>query len=231
MIKALKFWKSNIVKKVGKQDLNSVQFFQLYDKYSYYTMLSKSVFVENLKLCQSFSHIKGCIVECGVWRGGMIAAISEILGNDRKYFLFDSFEGLPEVQEIDGDAARNWQSDKEGPMYHNNCKAEIDYADKAMKISGTQNYQLVKGWFVESLSAFNTDEEIAILRLDADWYKSTMQCLNFLYPKVSKGGLIIVDDYYTWDGCSRAIHDYLSTHKLTDKIYQLNQCNCYIIKS
>lgn len=227
-IKLLKYNFFNRLRK--KEDLHLIQLSHIYDKYINYTMIPKETFVENLKLCQSFNHVRGSIIECGVWRGGMIAAISELLGNDRKYYLFDSFDGLPEAKEIDGEAAINWQNNKEGSIYYDNCKAEIDYADKAMKISGTEDYRLIKGWFSETLPKFNMNEEIAILRLDGDWYDSTMQCLTFLYPRVCKGGLIIVDDYYSWEGCSRAIHDYLSSHKLPDKIFQLNQWNSYIIK-
>jgi O-methyltransferase len=201
----------------------------IYNKYKKYTMIPKSTFLANLKLCWIYKDIPGAIVECGVWRGGMIAAISEILGNERNCYLFDSFEGLPEAKEIDGEAARKWQSDKVGAMYHNNCKAEDFYAQEAMNLAGCKNYQLVKGWFSETLPKFNPDQPIAILRLDADWYESTIQCLDFLYPKVAKGGIIILDDYYTWDGCSRALHDYLSKNSLDTKIRQLLD-NCYLIK-
>jgi O-methyltransferase len=207
--------------KIFKQKYFSIKFSHLYDKYKSYTMISEQIFAENLKLCQSFSHVNGCIIECGVWRGGMIAAISEILGNDRNYYLFDSFEGLPEAKEIDGNAAIEWQNNKEGSFYYDNCKAEIDYAYKAMELSSVKNYQIIKGWFSETLPNFHLKEEIAILRLDGDWYDSTMQCLITLYPMVAKGGLIIIDDYYTWDGCSRAVHDYLSSQQLPDRIYQI----------
>jgi hypothetical protein len=193
-------------------------------------MIPKQTFLDNLKLCHNFSNLKGCIIECGVWRGGMIAALSEILGQDRNYYLFDSFEGLPEAKQIDGDAAIKWQSNKEGLFYFDNCTAEISYAEEAMKLSGAKSYQIIKGWFSDTLPKFTPKQEIAVLRLDGDWYDSTMQCLTSLYPLVTKGGLIIVDDYYAWDGCSRAIHDYLSTHKLTDRIFQING-NCYIIKN
>jgi len=208
----------------------SIKFSNLYEKYSSYTMIPKPTFVENLKLCKRFRHVRGCIIECGVWRGGMSAAMAEVLGNDRNYYLFDSFEGLPEAKKIDGEAAINWQSNKESPLYYENCKAEIKYADKAMKISGAKNYKLIKGWFSETLPTFESEEEISILRLDGDWYDSTMDCLRFLYPKVAKGGLIIVDDYYAWDGCSRAVHDYLSIQKLSDRIFQIHG-NSYIIKT
>lgn len=208
-----------------------VQLSQSYEKYGNYTMIPKSTFIKNLKLCNNFKNIKGSIIECGVWRGGMIAAMAELLGNDRKYYLFDSFEGLPEAQEIDGEAAKKWQENKEDPGYFDNCKAEICFAKEAMKLAGITNYQPIQGWFSETLPKFNVNEEIAILRLDGDWYESIIQCLNYLYPAVAKGGLIILDDYYVWDGCSRAVHNYLSSHNLPDRIYQLDQNNCYIVKS
>lgn len=208
-----------------------ILFSQKYQKYNEYTMIPNSTFIKNLELCSKFKHIKGNIIECGVWRGGMIAAIAELLGNERKYYLFDSFEGLPEVQEIDGISAKKWQEDKEGSTYFENCKAEMTYAEKAMELAEITNYEIVKGWFADTLPKFNTNEEIAILRLDGDWYDSITHCLNYLYPFVSKGGLIILDDYYLWDGCSRAVHNYLSSHNLTDRIYQLDNNNCYILKT
>ncbi len=203
--------------------------YRLYEKYSSYTMIPKDTFIENLKLCRNFSNINGCIVECGVWRGGMIAAIAEILGDDRSYYLFDSFEGLPEAKEIDGEGALAWQRNKDNPYFFDNCKAETIYADTAMKMAQVSKYQLVKGWFSDTIPNFEFDEDIAFLRLDGDWYESTMQCMEILYPKVATGGVIIVDDYYMWDGCSRAIHDYLSIHKIPCRIRQI-QGNCYIIK-
>ena len=203
----------------------------LYNKYKDYTMIDEKTFIGNLKLAEHFSkHNTGCVVECGVWRGGMSAAMAEIYENNKKYYLFDSFEGLPEAQEIDGKAAINWQSDKEGPIYFDNCTAEMNFAEKAMKLSSVTNFKLIKGWFSETLPKFECEENIAVLRLDGDWYDSTMDCLNNLYDKVSVGGVIIIDDYYAWDGCTRAVHDYLSMNKLTVKIRQNEFHVCFIIK-
>lgn len=202
---------------------------QLYEKYRNYTMVSQSTFIDNLKLCDRFRHIEGSIVECGVWRGGMIAALAELLGNSKHYYIFDSFEGLPKVQEIDGTAAIEWQKNKQGEFYHNNCKADIQDVYTAMNMSGVEKFTVLKGWFSETLPNFEASEKIAILRLDADWYESTLQCLTFLYPKVTQGGILIVDDYYTWEGCSRAIYDYFSAQNISHRIYQAGN-NCYIVK-
>jgi hypothetical protein len=80
------------------------------------------------------------------------------------------------------------------------------------------------------LSNIEINEKIAILRLDGDWYESTMTCLAHLYDKVNPGGLIILDDYYMWDGCSKALHDFMSERKLDVKIRQYDNQICYLVK-
>ncbi len=199
-------------------------------KYKTYSMVPKDIFIDNLHLCKKLAPMNGCIVECGVWRGGMIAAIADILGSHRKYYLFDSFEGLPQAKDIDGEAAIKWQQDTKSPLYFANCRAEVKYAEDAMRLSNAMHYQLIKWWFSETLQGFKPEEPIAVLRIDGDWYDSTMECLNNLYKYVTKGGLIIIDDYYAWDGCSKAVHDFLSTNKLAERISQSKNGVCYIVK-
>jgi O-methyltransferase len=77
---------------------------------------------------------------------------------------------------------------------------------------------LVQGWFSDTLPSFVPREPIAVLRLDGDWYESTMTCLVNLYDHVVEGGLIIFDDYYIYDGCSRAVHEFLAERKVPAKI-------------
>lgn len=206
------------------------KFFRTYEKYKDFTMVRIDQYIDNLQLVNTYgAKIKGDIVECGVWRGGMMAGIAEILGfEDRKYYLFDSFEGLPPAKEIDGVAARAWQENKDGSSYFDNCSAEISYADTAMKQTGC-TYSLLKGWFSETLPVFR-EKSIAVLRLDADWYESTMEVLTNLYDQVVEGGLIIIDDYYTWDGCSKAVHDYLSSIKSSSRINTSDKGIAYILK-
>lgn len=192
---------------------------EIFSLFKNHTMISENSFMANLELFESFSAIEGNIVECGTWKGGMIAGAAKLLGDNRQYYLFDSFEGLPDAKEIDGQAAIEWQKDTTSPDYHNNCRASIHDAEEAMKLADITNYQIIKGWFEESLPNSKNLFPIAILRLDADWYSSTMTCLDNLYPMVNKGGIIILDDYYTWDGCSKALHDYLSRNELADRLH------------
>lgn len=205
-------------------------FWFLYKKYESFTMVPQRMFITNLELSCRYKQKEGVVVECGVWRGGMIAAMSEVLGK-RAYYLFDSFEGLPPAREIDGEAALLWQRDKFSPSYYDNCLAEMVYAERAVQKTGkAKDFHLIPGWFSDTLPKIAFDQPIAILRLDGDWYDSTLQCLEYLFPQVVTGGLIIIDDYHTWDGCTRAVHDYLSTNKLPLRIRQFNNRVAYIIK-
>lgn len=199
----------------------------LFETYGAFTRLEWHTFVANLRLADKFRHIEGCVIECGVWRGGMMAALASLLGSDRDYFLFDSFEGLPSAQAIDGHSATEWQATNR----IDNCRTEQRFTEEAMQRSGVSSWSIVPGWFEETLPSFDPGGPIAILRLDADWYSSTAECLNHLYERVAVGGLIILDDYFTWDGCSRAMHAFLSANVLTDRIREEPPGVAYVVRS
>ena len=204
--------------------------YQICMKYRDFTMIPIQEYMCNLLLAKKVKSVSGSVVECGVWRGGMIAGISEILGNERNYYLFDSFEGLPDAKDIDGEGALKWQADKTSKGYFDNCRAEIEWANKAMHLADVKHTHFIKGWFNETLSTTTISEPIALLRLDADWYESTMGCLDNLFDKVATNGLIIIDDYHTWDGCSKAVHDFLSKNKKNERISQFKNRTVFIIK-
>jgi len=181
-------------------------------------MVPSCLFSANLELSSRVRGVSGCVVECGVWRGGMAAGIAAVLGTGRRYYLCDSFEGLPAANNVDGEAALSWQRDTASPNYYDNCSADEHYAREAMALAGIRSFELVKGWFNETLPSLELADSIALLRLDGDWYESTTACLDALFNKVVTGGLIIIDDYYQWDGCSRAVHDFLSRHSAVERI-------------
>lgn len=216
--------------KTSINDNNNLEFAEKYEKYKKYTMIPEKTFYGNLNLAMKMMGIDGIVVECGVWKGGMIAAIAEIMGKKREYFLFDSFEGLPPAKKIDGEKATDWQKDIKSPTFFDNCSADIKFSEKAMELSGANKYKIVKGWFDNTLPMFKPVENIAVLRIDGDWYDSTAQCLNNLYKYVCSGGMIIIDDYYTWEGCTKAVHDFLSKNQISDKIHESKEGICYIIK-
>jgi O-methyltransferase len=190
----------------------------IYHRYQSFTMITPETYVNNLLLVEVQAPPTGCVVECGVWRGGMSGGMADILGGTRFHYLMDSYEGLPPVQEIDGPAAVAYQADKTSPGYLDNCAADRSFAERAMSLSSARGYELVRGWFSDTLPSFVPREPIAVLRLDGDWYESTMTCLVNLYDHVVEGGLIIFDDYYIYDGCSRAVHEFLAERKVPAKI-------------
>jgi O-methyltransferase len=200
----------------------------LYAKYAEYTMIPKGTYINNLSLIDEHRAVAGCVVECGVWRGGMIAGIAELLGPDRQYVLFDSFEGLPPAKVIDGPAAREWQADTTDPAYCDNCSAPSSFASHAMQLAGARNVSVHAGWFKDTLQQYVPPAPIAILRLDGDWYDSTMVCLEALFAHLAPEGVVIVDDYSTWDGCRRAVNDYLYRYKPLARILQWRDDVTYI---
>ncbi|MBI3511266.1 MAG: class I SAM-dependent methyltransferase [Bacteroidetes bacterium] len=205
------------------------RFTRIYETVRAHTMVPEQEFMDNLFLAEQYGKEKGAVAECGVWKGGMTAAMAMLLGNERDYFLFDSFEGLPPAKDIDGEKAKAWQADKSSPFYFDNCKANEKEAIEAMKLSGAKNFKTIPGFFSDTLPHFKTKEPLRILRLDGDWYDSTMDCLKFLYPLVAENGLILIDDYYLWDGCRRAVHDYFSKENISARIRQFNNGNVHFI--
>jgi hypothetical protein len=214
----------------GRRMIDRHRWRTIYDEFRESTMVPEASFLNNLKLAETVRRVPGCVVECGVWRGGMSAGLCRLLGADRTYYLFDSFEGLPPAREVDGSTAILWQQNKSSSAYYDNCSAPPELADSAMRRAGATSFHLVQGWFDHTLVDFPLSESIALLRLDADWYDSTLICLENLFSRVVTRGVVILDDYHTWDGCSRALHDFLSRRHATERIRSLGDV-CYLLKN
>ena len=148
-------------------------------------MLGREEYIANLRL-SSTVRAQGCVIECGVWKGGTIAGMAEVLGADREYFLFDSFQGHRDPQPIDGPAALAWKEDKDGPWYFNNAVVGTEDAEGAMLSSGAKSFKLVKGWFEDTLLHFVPPSPIAVLRIDCDWYASAMTCFARSFSHISQ---------------------------------------------
>jgi hypothetical protein len=213
--------------KLARIAKRQLRFRQTFRKYRDFTMIPEHIYAGNLHVAAKIRDIPGDIVECGTWRGGMIAGIADLLGPGRHYRLFDSYEGLPPAQELDGKAALAYQTNTSGPMYHNNCRASEEEARQAMAMSAARDYSIVKGWFSETLPRAEV-RSIALLRMDADWYESTKQILDNLADRVVSGGLIIIDDYYVWEGCTRAVNECAAARNWMIRQYWLAEV-CYII--
>jgi len=202
--------------------------YTVFDAFADLTMIPERAYVRNLRIALTVADVDGCVVECGTWKGGMLGGIGVLLGPERQYFGFDSFEGLPPVTELDGTRAATWQGNTTSPGYFDNCSAEQRFAEEAMRRAHVTDSTIVKGWFEDTLPATDIPP-IALLRLDGDWYDSTMTCLEQLAARVVHGGIIVIDDYFAWEGCAKAVHDYLSRTGSNDRIVTYGGV-CYIMR-
>jgi O-methyltransferase len=205
---------------------------RLHRKYAERSIVPRKRFTHNVLLANRVVDVPGAVVECGTWRGGMIAALAEVLhaGPDREFVLFDSFEGLPPASDIDGERAMEWQRSI-ARSHLDNLNADVTEAQTSMRMANV-DARVVKGWFDETVPTYAAERpRIALLRLDGDWYDSTMTCLVHLFPLVVSGGMVIIDDYESFDGCTRAVHDYLSQTDATDRIRNTTVGVTYLIRS
>lgn len=165
------------------------------------------------------NRIPGDIVECGVWKGGSMMAVAHTLialgDAARALHLFDTFEGMPPPSDKDvaitGESAERLmaRSDPRDPESVW-CVASLEEVRTALLGTGYDpaRVRFVKGRVEETLPA-EAPERIALLRLDTDWYESTKHELEHLYPRLVRGGVLIVDDYGHWSGAKRAVDEYL----------------------
>jgi O-methyltransferase len=159
--------------------------------------------------------IEGDIVECGVWKGGSMMAAAKVLArlNDtrRSLYLFDTFSGMPEPSEKDFDYSGTPASVRLSNEIGVQAYAPLDEVKKVMELADypTDRVYYIQGKVEESIPA-RAPERIALLRLDTDWYESTRHELIHLFPRLSTGGVLIIDDYGQWDGCRAATDEYFS---------------------
>lgn len=166
--------------------------------------------------------VQGAFVECGVWRGGcaaVMAAVAKRARSGRKLWVFDSFEGLPEPTEKDGQKAAEYSGTGAGGVLQpiGRVVATLDEVRRVMTKLAIDPAAVVvrRGWFQDTLPAARSEiGPIALLRLDADWYESTRVCLENLYDLVVPGGHVVIDDYDYWEGCRRAVDEFLAKRGL-----------------
>lgn len=166
--------------------------------------------------------IPGSIVECGVWKGGSAMAAMYTLINlgiqDRDFYLYDTYEGMAEPSEFDVSINGQFASELFKQKQETGEKwvySSLDEVKNNVYATGYEKKKInfVKGKVEDTLSK-NVPGEIAILRLDTDWYESTLCELHYLFPKLSKGGVIIIDDYGHWEGSKKAVDEYIHDHNI-----------------
>lgn len=181
-------------------------------------------------LCEAVKYvvsnqIPGDIVECGVWKGGSMMAVADTLlsCNDktRNLYLFDTFDGMTDPSEKDisitnGISAKtlleNTTKNEKRSIW---CYAPLEAVKESVYSMGypVEKTHFIKGR-VEDTIPDHAPSTISILRLDTDWYESTRHEMVHLFPRISKGGVIIIDDYGWWEGSRQAVDEYIKDNKI-----------------
>jgi hypothetical protein len=186
------------------------------------------------------SSIPGVFVECGVYRGGSAIAIARTLMNmgciDRDIYLFDTFDGMTNPSDADFEIGSNISA-KEllanapkgegGNVWAHASSAEV--LNALITVGYPQaKIHLVVGDVAQTLKAA-IPKQICLLRLDTDWYESTRIELERLVPQISKGGVMIIDDFGHWDGARRAVTEYLKAENINRMLQYIDYTGRLII--
>jgi hypothetical protein len=171
--------------------------------------------------------VPGDLIETGVWRGGVCIFMRAILAahgvTDRRVWVADSFQGVPEAGED------SYFLDQEMALHNINSvlsvSADVVRADFKSFDLFDEQVQFLEGWFSDTLPTAPISS-LAVLRLDADLYSSTKEALTELYPKLSPGGFLIIDDYNI-EPCRTAVHNYRDAHGIDEEMHQINDCGVY----
>ena len=193
--------------------------------------------LENLfNQCSKFKNTSYSFVECGVAKGGCLTMMKFASGQHNKIFGFDSFEGMPNITKEDID-----DYNKSCPLTHfgkvgDNLSGGINNVYNTFnKLNlNMNNVTLVKGFFQDTLQIKeNIDNigEIAVLRLDGDWYESTKICLEKLYDNVIEGGIIIIDDYGHFIGAKKATDEFRNNNNIISPLIQIDYTEYYWVKN
>ncbi len=175
-------------------------------------------------------NIPGDLIECGVWRGGVSIFMRAILAahgiTDRIVWVADSFQGLPTPPPNSQDAVMH-----QLPVLveANHYAVDQDTVQANFRRYGLldEQVQFLPGWFADTLPHASI-EQIAVLRVDGDYYQSTMDILTNLYPKLVFGGYIILDDWgLPICGEKQAILEYRATHGITEELIEVDWQTAY----
>jgi O-methyltransferase len=215
---------------------------RIFEKVRHNTMTSAErvyCLIEAVKYVEH-NNIVGDIVECGVWKGGSMMAVAETLqelnNTSRELYLYDTYEGMSEPSEHDktyyGEDAKNLlntNTNKERNLVW--AYSALETVQKGMESTNypADNIKYVQGKVEETIPG-TIPENIAILRLDTDWYESTYHELVHLYPLLQKGGVLILDDYGHWQGARKAVDEYVTQNKIQILLNRIDETGRIAVK-
>jgi O-methyltransferase len=172
-------------------------------------------------------NVPGDMIETGVWRGGSCILMRGVLKaygvTDRRIWVADSFEGLPRpTNDVD-------RQDIGGKLHQfKELAVSLDQVKTNFSRYGLLDDQVefLRGWFSQTLP-YAPIKKLAVARLDGDMYQSTMDAITALYPKLSIGGFLIVDDYSMIPACKQAVDEYRAANNIIEPIISIDWTGVY----
>lgn len=169
--------------------------------------------------------VPGDLIETGVWRGGATIFMRGVLKayavTDRTVWVADSFAGLP-VADVEGHSANAFWAPYAGYFAIDLETVRRNFACYDLL---DDQVQFLPGWFQDTLPTAPISQ-LAVLRMDGDLYESTADALTHLYPRLSPGGYVIIDDY-NHESCRQAVHDYRARHGIVEPILDIDRIGAY----
>jgi O-methyltransferase len=181
------------------------------------------------------AQVPGALVECGVWKGGSAMAMAMTLqarAVDRELFLYDVFGMIPSPVSQDGNSAKEeWARYAKGESKAWTPTPTLESVTANLKNNGCslEKIRFVQGK-VEDTIPGGAPDAISLLRLDTDFYESTRHELEHLYPRLSVGGVLIIDDYTAFVGCRQAVDEYFAKHRIRAFLNRIDADSRLIIK-
>ena len=195
-----------------------------------FTLCSRKRLINLYFQCSKFKNTNHSFVECGVGKGDTLAMMKYAASENNQVFGFDSFEGMPDI--TDKDIGNQNKCDPKNWVGVNISRSIENIHATFSKLNiRLDNVHLIKGYFKDTV--FKTKpmlKDIAVLRLDSDWYESTKICLDELYEQVIEGGIVIIDDYGYFVGAKKATDEFRKEHNIVSPLIQSDETEFYWVK-
>ncbi len=216
---------------------------QIYEKIKPYTMtgpLRVNALINAVRYITK-NNIEGALVECGVWKGGssmaMMYTLMRMGETNREVYLYDTFKGMtkPGKKDVSYRGERAVEKFSQLKTFDDASEWCLSTLEEVrMNVSATNfppdQIHFIEGK-VEDTIPDRMPEKISLLRLDTDWYESTRHELEYLFPLVSRNGVVIIDDYGHWHGARRAVDEYISEHEISILLNRIDYTGRICVKT
>ena len=197
----------------------------LLEKLSRYSLMGEHALLQLQGLAQDVlrRNIAGDFVECGVFNGGSVAAVSRMLRyGKQRFWLYDSFRPLPDPSKEDGPLAKS---------HFGGICGSPELVREAMRLAEfpLDRCEIREGWYADTFRLALPDD-VAFLHIDCDWFDSVTLTLETFYDRVSEGGIVVSDDFGHWEGCRTAYYNFVCKRQLAPLLERYGHTRAYWVK-